>query len=211
MDYQREHKHPFLKWSIFAAVIVLALLCFRIIFGRPSFDADEVARAETRLWQAYYSGDKTQLGLQLIALLRKQHGLSLFEAKEIGELLAGSAMNFRSANGDYESVVLPDLSKAYGLIKQATGASFDPDKVARAELAWWVARRTQGQNSAEEVGKRIAELYALLYGSDSPAFEKAGLFRAQAAEVRDSGRQDADWAHVEDILRKSYRELKNGI
>lgn len=211
MDHQRERSYAFLKWSTFVVVILLFLLGFRIIFGRPSFDADKVARAETRLWQAYYSGDKTQLGLQLIALLRNQYGLSFLEAKEIGELLASSAMKFRSANGDYESIALPDLSKAYGLIKQATGASFDPDKVARAELAWWVARRTQGQNSAEQVGKRIAELYALLYGNDCPAFEKAGLLRAQAAEVRDSGGQDVDWGHVEDMLRKSYRELKDGI
>ena len=211
MDQQREGTGRFLKWAILVVVIVLAVVSFWIMVERPSFDADKVAQAETRMWQAYYSGDKTQLGLQLIALLRNQHGLSLLEAKEIGELLASSAMKFRSANGDYESVALPDLSKAYGLIKRATGAPFDPGRVARAELAWWVARRTQGQNSAEQVGKRIAELYALLYGRDRPAFEKAGLLRAQAAEVRDSGGKNSDWVYVEDLLRKSYRELKNGI
>lgn len=211
MHQQHKGRAPFLKWSVLAVVVILAIICFRIVFGRPSFDADKVARAETRMWQAYYSGDKTQLGLQLIALLRNQHGLSLLEAKEIGELLASSAMKFSSAGGDYERIVLPDLARAYRLIKQATGASFDPDKVAQAELVWWVARRTKGQDSAEQVGEKIAELYAVLYGSASPAFRQAGLLRAQAACVRDSGQESVDWAHVEDLLRKSYRELKAGM
>jgi hypothetical protein len=208
MERQRGTVGRIVKWGIVAVIFVLAVFGFRFMFGRPSFDADKVARAETRMWQAYYTGDKIQLGLQLIAQLRSQHGLSLFEAEKVGELFASAAMKFRSASGDYDHVCLPDLTKAYSLIKQATDAHFDPDKAARAELAWWVARRTQGQNSAEQVGEKIAKLYGLLYGKDSQAFEKAGLLRAQAAELRDSGGKDADWVHVEDLLRKSYRELK---
>ena len=211
MHQQPEGRGRFLNWALGAVVLALAVVSFRFMAGRPAFDADKVAHAETRMWQAYYSGDKAQLGLQLIALLRSEHGLSLLEAREVGERLASSAMAFRAARGDYERAVLPDLSKAYGLIQRATGASFDPGKVARAELAWWVARRTPGQNSAEQVGKKMAELYALLYGRDAPAFEIAGLLRAQAAQVRDSGGKDADWVRIENLLRQSYRELKKGM
>jgi len=213
MHQKREGKRHFLKWAILAAVVLIAAWGLRITLGRPSFDADKVAQAETRMWQSYYSGDKIQLGLQLIALLRNQHSLSLWEAKEIGELLASSTMKFRSASGDYERVALPDLVKAYVLIKQATGAPFDPDKAARAELAWWVARRTPGQDSGEQVGEKIAELYAVLYGRACPAFYNAGLLRAQAAKMRDSGSrgEGADWIQIEVLLRKSYHELKKGI
>jgi len=196
---------------ILAAVISLVVWSLRVTFARPLFNADKVAQMEAQMWQAYYSGDKTKLGLLLIALLRNQYGLSLLEAKDIGELFARSAMSFRSARGDYETVALPDLTKAYGLIKQDTGATFDPDKAARAELSWWVARRTQGHNSVEEVGKKIAELYAVLYGRACPEFVSAGLLRAQAAALRDSGGSDADWKEVESLLRKSYRELDKGI
>src|ERR1035437_2092182 len=113
-------KNRLRQWAILAVAIVLAVVCFRIMVGRPSFDAVKVAQAETRMWQAYYSEDKTQLGLQLIVFLRNQHGLSLLEPKKSGKLLARSAMKFRSAKGDYESAALPDLAKAYGLIKRAT-------------------------------------------------------------------------------------------
>ena len=213
MHQKREGKWHFLKWAIPVALVLIAVWGLRITFGRPTFDADKVAQAETRMWQSYYSGDKIQLGLQLIALLRNQHSLSLWEAKEIGELLASSTMKFRSASGDYERVALPDLVKAYVLIKQATGAPFDPDKAARAELAWWVARRTPGQDSGEQVGEKIAELYAVLYGRACPAFYNAGLLRAQAAKMRDSGSrgEGADWIQIEVLLRKSYHELKKGI
>lgn len=208
MERPRVTAGRLVKWGLLAVLLVLVLFVVRFVYGRPSFDADKVARAETRMWQAYYTGNKTQLGLQLIAQLRSQHQLALFEAKEVGELLATSAMRFRSASGDYDSVCLPDLTRAYSLIKQDTGAHFDPDQVARAELAWWVARRTPGQNSAEQVGEKIARLYGLLYDKDFQAFQKAGLLRAQAAELRDSGGVDADWKRVEDLLRQSYRELE---
>jgi hypothetical protein len=41
-------------------------------------------------------------------------------------------------------------------------AGFDPRAVARAELAWWVARRTPGQDSPERIGRLMAEAYARL-------------------------------------------------
>ncbi len=208
MQRQRESGGRFVRWGILAVALVFAVFVFRFVFGRPSFDADKVARAETRMWQAYYAGNETDLGLQLIAQLRRHHGLSLFEAREVGELFARAALKFRSAGGDHDSVCLPDLTRAYSRIQQAADARFDPEEAARAELAWWVARRTPGQNSAEEVGEKIARLYGLLYGKDFQGFVKAGRLRAQAAELRDSGGKDADWGQVENLLRKSYRELK---
>jgi hypothetical protein len=86
--------------------------------------------------------------MEIITLLRGQYGLPLFKAKTIGEFLARAAMKFQSANGDYERIVLPDLTEAYRLIKKSSGKDFDPEKAALGELAWWVARRTPGQNSA---------------------------------------------------------------
>ena len=38
------------------------------------------------------------------------------------------------------------------------------------------------------MGAKMAELYAAIYGSDHPSFQKAGLLRAQAAKSRDFGK-----------------------
>jgi len=181
---------------------------WKLFFTRPAFNADKIAQSETRMWQAYYAGNKTKIGIELIYLLRNQYGLHLLEAKKIGELLASAAMKFRSAKGNYENVVLGDLIEAYLLIKKATGRSFDPEKTARAELAWWVARRTPGQNSVNQVGQKIAELYTLIYETNNSAFVTAGILRAKAAALRDSGQQNADWNEVNELLQQSYRKLQ---
>ena len=174
----------------------------------PTIDAEGVAQAETKMWQAYYSDDFMQIGAQLMTLLNRQYGLAPDRARDIGGLFAISSMSFRMARGDYENAVLPGLTRAYEQLKQATGSAYDPAKAARAELDWWVARRTKGQNSAEQVGAKIADLYACLYGLPAPAFKKAGLLRAQAATLRDAGRQNADWTQIEKLLKESYSELR---
>lgn len=194
----------------FFAVLVLVCASFSPAAEPkpPAFDAEGVAQAETKMWQAYYSGDFMQIGAQLMTLMNRQYGLESERARDIGGLFAIASMSFRMAQGDYESAVLPGLTKAYEQLKQATGSAYDPAKAARAELDWWVARRTKGQNSAEQVGAKIADLYACLYGRPAPAFKKAGLLRAQAAALRDAGRQNADWTQIEKLLKESYSELR---
>ena len=199
------------KWTIAVVMALVVVMGCWLIFGRPSFNADKVAQAETRMWQAYYAGNRVQLGLELISMLRNQYGMSLLEAKETAELLVSSAMDFRSSKGNYENIALGDLTEAYRLIKRTSGRSFDPEEAARAELAWWVVRRTPGQDSAEQVGEKIAELYAILCGSDHPSLLTAGVLRAKAAELRDSGGENADWLRVEDLLKESYRELNKAM
>ena len=89
-----------------------------------------------------------------------------------------------------------------------TGANFDARAVARAELAWWEARRIPGRNSAEQVGQLIAEEYALLYESSPPAMAAAGFLRAQAGALRDAHAEHPDWSRIARLLQESYRELR---
>ena len=197
MNQKRKRDPRIIKWVGFALLALVAVMGWRWIFARPSFDANKVSKAEVHMWQNYYSGNNAVLGLELISLLRNQYGLSLFEATKIGEQFASSAIKFHSARGHYEQIVLSDLTEAYRLIQRATGRSFNPEETARAELTWWVARRTPGQNSVEQVGEKIAELYALLFGKDPAAFRTAGVLRAKAARLRDGGGKDANWLRIE--------------
>ena len=68
MARETKRKFAYGRWIFLAIVVGLAVLLFQKVLGRPSFDPDKVAEAETRMWQAYYSGDKMQLGLGLIGL-----------------------------------------------------------------------------------------------------------------------------------------------
>jgi hypothetical protein len=175
------------------------------------FAPAEVARAEAAMWKAYYAGNREKLGLNLVLLLHDQYGLSFYRAKQIAAELGAAAMQFRATRADYEDIVLPKLEKAYRLIRRSTGARFDPQAAAKAELDWWVARRTPGRNSPEAVGREIAQLYAVLYGSAQSSFEQAGVLRAQAAALRDLEGESADWPQIESLLRQSYQILKHAL
>ncbi len=116
-------------------------------------------------------------------------------------------INVRRSEEPGTEVVLPDLEAAYARAKSWTGASFDAKAVARAELAWWVARRVPGRNSPEQIGSLIADEYALLYETSPAAVQAAALLRAQAGAIRDAQASQPDWDRIARLLRASYREL----
>ena len=193
------------------SIFVLVIMCQNLTGAVQLINPDVMANAEVQMWKAYYAGDKNTLYNKLVELICKQHGLPLTEGTKIAELFANSIMKFNITRDNYESDVLPDLTKAYSSIKLTTGGSFDANKVAKLELAWWIARRTPGQDSVDQVGKKIAKLYAALYGKDHHSLLKAGYLRAKAAKLRDVGGANADWTEVQELLKQSYKILKECI
>ena len=176
------------------------------------FDPAQVAASETRMWQAYYEGRGADLGVEMLVLMRTQFGASLKTAYEIVEPMALGAMTFGGNHGgDYRREVLPYLEDAYARLGKACGRNWDAYDLAKAELAWWVARRTPGQDSPAQVGELIAVLYGKLYGSRNPDIDRAAYLRAKAAQVRDQGGVNADWQRVENLLLESYTILRRGI
>ena len=200
------------RWLIVAGVAVAALWYVTFIHTPPgprslrAFDADRVAELEVDMWQAYYTKANLQLFRDLVILLREQYRYTWARAGVAGFHFARAAARFGNMRADYEQV-LPDLTAAYTIARDWTGARFDPAGVARAELAWWVARRVPGRDTAEQVGRLIAEEYAILYEAPIEQVADSGLLRARAARLRDDGGEHADWPKVASILRESYRSL----
>jgi hypothetical protein len=196
---------------LFAILIAIVVSAYVLQHSWQSFDARKIAVSETRMWQAYYAKNPKALHSELVKILQEQFGILLPNAMRIAKHLVAAAVNFQQAHGSYDAVALPDLKKAYELLQEAVGGSFDPHEAALAELAWWVARRTRGKDSPAEVGQLIGRLYAILYGQDSPAFLEAGILRAQAADLRDKGGKETDWQEIERLLYLSYSKLEAGL
>ena len=171
------------------------------------FDPESLASLEVRMWQAYYAKERTRVFLLLVTLLHEQYRYSWATATLEGFHLARAAATFGDLRGNYD-VVLPDLEAAYGKVRSWTGAGFDPRAVARAELAWWEARRIPGRNSPEQVGQLIADEYALLYETSPARMAVAAQLRAEAAALRDVRAEEPDWTTVARLLQQSYHELK---
>jgi hypothetical protein len=186
-----------------------------LAFYNPGFNRDFdpalLAGAETRMWQAYYAKDKEALGMELLTVMHEQFGLSYKNAYDLTMVLGRATMRFASGQSDYRETVLPGLVEFYTRTKELGGGKWNPQEAAQAELDWWVARRTPGEDSPEQVGAKIAHLYALLYGKTNEDIERAGLLRAQAAALRDQGQQNADWATIEALLLESYTALHTGV
>jgi hypothetical protein len=198
--------------------LVIGVCCVTQAYGndapvwRKNYNAEHIATSETAMWQAYYDKNrlagKLKLGMLLIELLQNQFGLDAQEAAQTGYLLADSAMCFKK--GDYKAA-LPPLKAAYTKIKKYTGLGFDPEKVAKADLKWWIARRNPKKNGTEFIGQDIVQLYELIYGFHHPGFTRAGMLRAQAMRLRDTGKAKADWKQIKKLLLQSYQALQYGF
>ncbi len=174
------------------------------------FEPDRLADLELRMWQAYYAKENVRLFGLLVTTLREQYHYSWLTATKEGYHLARAAATFGNARSDYEQV-LPDLEAGYLTAKNWLHAGFDPRAVADAELAWWVARRTPGADSAPQVGSVMADAYALLYEVPRPAVMRAALLRAQAAKLRDIQAKNPDWQTIGTMLEESYRDLRASL
>src|SRR5262245_26811866 len=174
------------------------------------FDPDRVADLEVDMWRAYYRHQNGRLFRDLVVLLHEQNRYPWAKATIAGFHLARAAARFAELRSNYEQV-LPDLARAYAILKEWTHSSFDHAAVARAELAWWVARRIPGQNSPEQVGQLIAEENALLYAVPRDRVLTASTLRARAGRIRDDAGERADWAVVSTLLHQSYGDLHGAI
>ena len=208
-----------LKPSRYAIIALSVIAAFVLTFtltpprgprSLRQFDADRLASLETRMWQAYYGKDRVRLFGLLVTLLHEQYRFSWAGAALEGYHLAKAAATFADLKDHYD-VVLPDLEAAYAKAKSWTHAEFDPRAVAHAELAWWVARRVPGQNSAEQIGALIADEYALLYETTRARVADAALLRAQAAALRDAQAGQPDWDRIGRLLLQSYSELRSAL
>jgi hypothetical protein len=174
------------------------------------FEPARLANLEVRMWQAYYAKERVRLFGLLVTMLHEQYHYSWATAAVEGFHLARAAATFGDLQDGYEAVV-PDLEAAYAQARSWTGAAFDPRAVARAELAWWVARRTPGQNSAEQIGALIAQEYALLYETTPENVAEPAFLRARAAALRDRQSDSPDWDTIARLLRASYDELLHAL
>lgn len=169
-----------------------------------------MADLEVEMWQAYYRKERLGLFAGLVQTLREQYRYSWAEAAVTSFYLARAASTFGDARSDYERVI-PDLERGYARIRDWTGARFEPASVARAELAWWVARRIEGQDSPENVGRLIADENAQIFSVPSERVLLASTLRARAGRLRDEGGERADWPTVSRLLHDSYRELHKAV
>lgn len=206
-------RRPLLMLAAVAAMVVV-YAGFVATPGGPrtglGVDPDRLADAELDMWKAYYEQRNVALFIDLVSTTRAKYLCTWAGAARIAFHLARAAATFARLRGDYDQV-LPDLERGYTLARDWSGAAYEPAAAARAELAWWVARRVPGQDAPDNVGRLIADLNALVYGLPPALMLEASVLRARAGRLRDLGGVNADWAEVSRLLHASYRSLSVAV
>lgn len=178
------------------------------------FDPEALARLETRMWKAYYRGQRARLYGWLVLALREQAHVSYPRALRASGYLTRAAAGFARATDDYDRFA-PDIAQAYRTL--GLPGDVDAEEVGRRELRWWVVRREIGPAAGNAAGDAITRLYAAIYEVDEATVAEAGRLRGAAAEARDRGAAaDPDgatgsgrayWPLVATLLDQSYRSL----
>lgn len=210
-----------LKIHLVLCLYLCGLLSGQFLFA---FDPQQVAKEEVAAWKDYYDNDITGLVQHLSHLVIIEFRLNQIEAwKTVIPELVAAATIFKNLPENtqrdiYDSRVLPHLEIAYQAIREALHGTWNPHEAAKDELDWWIYRRQQKTSNPEIVGKKIADLYKLIYGEhDQGHFLRAGYLRAVAARYRDLSQntwkriEEGDWSIIENILEQSYKELMLGI
>lgn len=169
-----------------------------------AFDPEKLARLHYEVFQAYDSGADFGLFVGYTKLLREQNKYSWFRAIDAGFHMARAMSAARTVHSHYEQL-LPDLEYAYTVERDWLGASFDPKKVAQAELDAWVWVKEQMPNPTEMVTQSLAARDALRFNTTESETLGPAMLIARAEQMRDE--PNTDWPTVLALLTDASRAL----
>jgi len=208
-------RRPGLIWL--TALLVLGCAAY-VFWPRQAhlrdFNSDRVAQLETQMWRSYYEQRYAALLADLYTLSREQYGFSPADSFAVGWYAARAARTFQPTRSRAQAqAALPMLERYFAVIRAHGGETFDVREAARIELDWWQLRR---ENSVpDDYGRVIARVTTVVFHADNTDVALAGRVRAEMMTYRDERRegrmQEADWAHIERELARSYRALRAGI
>lgn len=206
------------QWIVLSLLILLNPAFAEINICNKPVDGTSVAIYETNMWKAYYAKDYMALFSSLFSFTYEQFDLSLMDTQIIAFHAAKAARIFSTIPQEapstrYNTQVLPSLIASFSHLKKVVKGNWDAQEVARAELHWWVMRRTQDKDDVAKVGRQIARVYVLLYGADNADIQRAGYLRAKAAWLRDQQARQGKikWGEIQRLLQKAYTTLFLGI
>lgn len=181
------------------------------------FDPDEVARLETAMWRSYYDKQQVRLFNQAAELLRTQYDMPLVRSNRVAYHAAKAAFIFKDGRqrSDYEKA-LPDLIEFYKSVREVSDTPFDVDRAAHLELEWWVIHRERARHPPEDLDRALADLQAEVYRVPAEKLMEHARLRAEAMRIRDtkaagSGVTEEDWQKIGELLRDSWRSLRDAV
>ena len=178
-----------------------------------AFDPDRVAHLEAAGWRAYYDRAWPRLLRLVVVLCQEQFRIpfpvSLLAACHVTRAAAAWAPV------DHDpAAVRCHYERFYRLARRYSGLRFDPARVAALELEYNdVHRRLVGQADKAAFVDTMVRLHAATFGLTPEQALESARWRVEANTTVDliTGRRSADvaadWARLEEHLRRCYRSI----
>lgn len=178
------------------------------------FDPVRVGQLEARWWRADHDHNRQLLLKSLVEEHIELYELSEDNAQKVLGFLAQAVQLHQSRQWEE---VTQMITKYYKEIKRMTGLSYDPQEVAKLEVAWW-RLHDELEHTADKsrLAKAFSTLYAALFGIPKESLLQAGRTKAEAAREHDlaedprtSPKEAEDhWQKAGQLLISFYQELQ---
>jgi hypothetical protein len=149
------------------------------------FAPEALATLEQQAWQAYYERRWLTLARLLFQITREQFGLPVWQVPHATYLATRAQIVF-ARQGDAGGEAEAYMRRFYAVLREADGGSYDAERVAAAEVEWWVVHRhREDYPDATALTDALERLYVELYGIAPERARPAALHRAQAMDLSD--------------------------
>src|SRR3954471_21895854 len=164
-----------------------------VTIRRPSpmrrFDPRRLGALECDAWVAYYRRDWRRVLTAAIGMVRTGFGMN-WPRTFYGAALVLRANQVWAPSPDNDPEAARRLmGRFYRLVSQAHDETFDVDRAAELEVAWWRIHR-HGQREdpdqpAEPLIRALTDLYAHVYGQSAEQVRAAAEARVEAMDISD--------------------------
>lgn len=180
-----------------------------------TFDPEGVAYAEANGWRAYYERDWLKMLRLLVKMNQAQFRIPFPMSWLAAFHVVRASIAFVPKDHDMTRVRAL-LTEFFKLAHTHSGLNFDPARASAVEAEYWdVHRRLWGQPDKTEFINTMVELHGLLFGLAPEQARESAEQRVIANNIVDtitgktSADPEADWARLEDHLRRCYRSIAN--
>jgi hypothetical protein len=184
----------------------------------PDLDPRKLAAYEKENYVAYYRKDWAKLLRVSVGLVKQSFGLTWLQAVYGAYLIARAEVAFAPFPENDLPKAEAYITRFYRFLKRVRHAGFEPARVARLELNWWIVhRKCFGNAENGELVEALTSLYAEAYGIDPGKVREAARLRAagmlysdlwvNAGKPAKSPLLDQEY----EALLQSYTALKSAI
>ncbi len=181
------------------------------------FEPDRLAHYEAAGWRAYYDRKWPRLLRLIVSLCQEQFGIPFPVSLVAAYYVVRASMAWAPVDHDVRTVECFSV-KFYRLAKRYSGLGFDPQRVARDEVAYYdVHRRLVGNADKAGLLDAMVGLHGAIFKLPPERARESAEWRVEANNTVDlisnhwSTDVEGDWAKVEDCLRRCYRSIQREL